>query len=321
MINLVRSFGVALLLFATLSNCKSEGEKTAEQPVIVVNKRVLTAKDFAKRLAIELKPFDALYAKHPQNVRRVKEHVVQNFINESLIADWAEQHQIQVTDQQLEAEVNRVRGQYPDDISFRGAFAKEGFSFQDWKLGLRKTLLSQYVFKEATKDVKSPTEQELKSYFDTNKLKFQKEPRAHLRQIVVEKEDDSRRILEELRKGRSFEKLASEFSVAPEGRRGGDLGWIEKGTLAVFDTAFTLSPGKRSEVLKSPYGFHIIELLAKRPGSQLNFQEARASILQELRTSKEQDAYKEWVKSQLQKAHVLRNDVLFEDVRVHTEME
>jgi peptidyl-prolyl cis-trans isomerase C len=138
---------------------------------------------------------------------------------------------------------------------------------------------------------------------------------------LVEQEDDSRRILEELKKGASFQKLAKEFSVSPESKDGGDMSWIEKGTLDIFDSAFSLPVGKRSEVVKSPYGYHIFEVLGKRPASQLNFEQARASILQNLRAQKERDQYLSWLKSQLQQARVFRNDRLIEEIRVHTEME
>src|SRR5688500_5591431 len=85
---------MAVLFFA----CTSKQDKSAEQPVLVVNERTLTVKEFAERLASELKVFDALSAKHPQNVVRAKEDILQRFINEALVRDWAEQNRLKITD-------------------------------------------------------------------------------------------------------------------------------------------------------------------------------------------------------------------------------
>jgi peptidyl-prolyl cis-trans isomerase C len=312
---------IFFLLVLLLGSCKSDQEKTAEQPVLVVNEKTLTVKEFAQRLAQELKAFDALSAKHPQNVNRAKENVTQKFINEALVQTWAAQAHIKITEEELAGEVQKIRAQYPDDIAFRGAFTKEGMSLDEWRNQLRTTLLERAVYKDVIKDTKAPSEEELQQYYKANKNKFQQEAKIHIRQIVVEKEDDSRRILEELKKGVSFDKLAREFSLSPESRKGGELGWIEKGTLEVFDSVFPLTVGKRSDILKSPYGFHIIEVLGRRPASQLNFDQAKASILQELRASRERETYLEWLKKQLQLAKVLRSDKLIEDVEIHTEIE
>ncbi|MEQ1878080.1 MAG: peptidyl-prolyl cis-trans isomerase, partial [Bdellovibrionia bacterium] len=299
----------ALFIFCAGSaalSCTSNDRSTAEQPVMTVNSKKLSTKEFAELLASKLKPFDALYAKHPENVRRVKEDILQGFITTSLVEEWADANGVKVTDAELEAAVQKIRGQYPDDISFRGAFANEGLSFENWRARLKRTLLEEEVFKEVSKSVSVPTEAEALENYKANKAKFQSEAKIHLRQIVVEKEDDSRRILDELKKGKSFEKLAKEFSVGPEAKQGGDVGWVDKGTLEVFDSAFTLAVGRRSDVVKSPYGFHIFEVLGKKPASQLNFEGHRATILKNLREKKEQEEYLSWLKRQLQKARVLR---------------
>lgn len=311
----------AFFISLAVSGCTSKAEKAGEQPVLTVNSKALSTKDFAEKLALKLKPFDALYAKHPENVTRAKEDILEGFINSVLIEEWASSNGISISEAQLSEEVQKIRSQYPDDIAFRGAFAKEGVSFEIWRARLKQTLLEQAVFKEVAKSVPNPSEAELQENYKTNKSKYQHPAKVHLRQIVVEKEDDSRRILDELKKGKSFEKLAKEFSVGPESKNGGDIGWVDKGTLEVFDSVFDLSVGRRSDVVKSPYGFHIFEVLGKKAASQLNFEQTRASILRSLRDAKEQEEYLSWLKRQLQKARVMRNDRVIKDVKVHTEIE
>jgi len=63
--------------------------------------------------------------------------------------------------------------------------------------------------------------------------------------------------------GKPFHEVAIEWSDGPFGKRGGDLGWFQKGQMAPqFDeAAFTLEPGAHTQVVESAHGFHIIKRL------------------------------------------------------------
>jgi len=70
-------------------------------------------------------------------------------------------------------------------------------------------------------------------------------------------------VLQRVRNGEDFAKLAKEFSTDPGSKdKGGDLGWFGTGQMvAEFEkAAFALKPGEISDVIQSPYGFHIIKL-------------------------------------------------------------
>ena len=57
--------------------------------------------------------------------------------------------------------------------------------------------------------------------------------------------------------------MAIEWSDGPFGKRGGDLGWFQKGQMApqFDDAAFSLTPGEHTQVVESSHGFHIIKRL------------------------------------------------------------
>lgn len=63
--------------------------------------------------------------------------------------------------------------------------------------------------------------------------------------------------------GQPFDQVAIDWSDGPFGKRGGDLGWFQKGQMAPqFDeAAFALSPGEHTQVVESAHGFHIIKRL------------------------------------------------------------
>ncbi|HJR85183.1 MAG TPA: peptidylprolyl isomerase [Nitrososphaeraceae archaeon] len=83
--------------------------------------------------------------------------------------------------------------------------------------------------------------------------------------ILVKKQSEALSILEKLRKGESFDKLAKELSIdRGSGKRGGDLGFFGRGVMVKpFEAAsFKLEKNEISEPVKTEFGYHIIKRIA-----------------------------------------------------------
>ena len=80
--------------------------------------------------------------------------------------------------------------------------------------------------------------------------------------ILVEKQSQALRIMDELRNGAKFEDMAKKYSTCPSGKRGGNLGPFGKGQMVKpFETAaFGLDVGEtKTEPVKTQFGYHIIK--------------------------------------------------------------
>ncbi len=80
--------------------------------------------------------------------------------------------------------------------------------------------------------------------------------------ILVEKQGQALKIMEELKGGAKFEALAKKYSTCPSGKRGGNLGSFGRGQMVkAFETAtYALSPGQvTSEPVRTQFGYHIIK--------------------------------------------------------------
>jgi foldase protein PrsA len=83
--------------------------------------------------------------------------------------------------------------------------------------------------------------------------------------ILVKKQSEALSILERLKKGESFDKLAKEFSIdRGSGKRGGNLGFFGRGVMVKpFEAAsFILEKNQISEPVKTEFGYHIIKRIA-----------------------------------------------------------
>jgi parvulin-like peptidyl-prolyl isomerase len=79
--------------------------------------------------------------------------------------------------------------------------------------------------------------------------------------ILVEKLSTAQELLERLKKGESFAKLAEQYSIDGSRRRGGDLGFFTRGQMVkpFEDAAFKLEKGQISDIVKTQFGYHIIK--------------------------------------------------------------
>ena len=84
--------------------------------------------------------------------------------------------------------------------------------------------------------------------------------------ILVKSEEEAKKVLEELKKGVSFDKIAMERSLCPSKKKGGDLGWFGRGRMVrQFElTAFSLKKGEISQPVKTEFGWHIIKVIDAR---------------------------------------------------------
>lgn len=292
--------------------------KVKQKPVLRVNDSEVTIQEFAERLSHKLKDYDALYAKEQSHLKRAKEQCIQEFILELLTKQYALEHQISVTSQSLEDESHKIRSQYPDDNAFRRSLSQENISYDQWMNQLNYSILQRLVHAQITKDIKPASDEKIKEYYNANRDHFQRAARIKLRQILVEKEEVAKRLYKELESGKPMSKLAKEFSLAPEASQDGVTDWIEKGSLEVFDQAFKLSPGQRSKIIKSPYGFHIYEVIKKEPELHLSLQEARVSIERHIRENQEQEIFSKWLDQEIRRSQIFRNEEMIQAIKVST---
>lgn len=132
-----------------------------------------------------------------------------------------------------------------------------------------------------------------------------------VRTSEVVSESDARRRLQDLRErivnGKAdFGELARVHSDdAGTAVRGGELDWIYPGdTVPDFERALQeLKPGELSEPVRTPFGYHLIQVLERR-SSDVSLERRRLQARQALRERKADEAYQEWLRQLRDQAYV-----------------
>jgi len=126
---------------------------------------------------------------------------------------------------------------------------------------VRQTAVIQNLFKDELK--KHPvTDQQIQAEYDKQKA-AQGDREYKARHILVEKEDEAKDVIEQLKKGAKFEDLAKKSKDPGSASKGGDLGWAGPGAyVKPFSEAMVkLEKGKFTETpVQSQFGYHVIQL-------------------------------------------------------------
>jgi peptidyl-prolyl cis-trans isomerase C len=143
---------------------------------------------------------------------------------------------------------------------------------------LRSKLLMGYELQEEAKT--ALTDEALKQTYDeaVKSMSGQEEVRA--RHILVEGEDEAKAIIEQLKGGADFAKLAKEKSKDPGAAEGGDLGYFTKDQMVpeFADVAFKMYPGQLSNPVKTQFGWHVIKVEDKRMKQPPEFEKVKDQI-------------------------------------------
>lgn len=128
----------------------------------------------------------------------------------------------------------------------------------------------------------------MKKYYNSHKEEFVQAEGVHVRHILTANEKDAQNALTELVKTGDFEKTAAQYSRDTNtASNGGDLGWVEKGVMpASIDKE--IQNAKKNDIvgpIKSEMGWHILQVLDRRPSKQLSFDEAKDELVQRLQMS------------------------------------
>jgi len=144
------------------------------------------------------------------------------------------------------------------------------------------------------------TPDEIKRNYDLRKERYTIPKRVKAREILIKIDrEDSPQKVEEKRKraeeilgkaktSKDFSSLARQVSESPTASKGGDLGWIQRGTLGepIESTLSSLKKGDVSGVLRGKNGFSIFKVEEVAEEKQRPLQEVKDQILQDLRKEK-----------------------------------
>lgn len=250
--------------------------------VAKIGERKITLSDF-KRVT---RYFDAERQKMLETNPQLKETVLKQFVQSIVVSDLAKQKGFDKN----------------PDIREQVQFFSDNF------------LANEYIKREVAQKV-TVSDENLKSYYDTNKDEFKTPEMVKARHILVKADasasaDDKKKAqeraetyLKKIKEGEDFAKLASELSDDPGSKpKGGDLGFFPRGRMVkpFEDAAFSLKTGEMSGIVETQFGFHIIKVEDKKDSTVEPFDTVKERLRQKLLQERQRTAITEFIDKTMQ---------------------
>jgi peptidyl-prolyl cis-trans isomerase C len=151
------------------------------------------------------------------------------------------------------------------------------------------------------------TDGDVDRYHAEHPEEFLEPERVRVFQIVVASREEALQVRDRLRRNPgSFAEVARTTSIAPEGKAGGDLGYIGRGSgyPDVFERCFDLPLNSLSDVVPSPYGYHLFKVVDRKPSRRRSLEEARGEISDRLLRERRSRAQEEYLSGLRRRARI-----------------
>jgi parvulin-like peptidyl-prolyl isomerase len=219
--------------------------------------------------------------------------LIDQLVSFHVLSQEAHARKMEASDAEVVTRIGQFKSAYPNEQAFQQALVAQGLTLDHLQ---KQTHMGLQVSKMIDAEVNSKVavqEGEVEAFYKQNTDRFKQGETVHASHILfgvpkgadaAQKEQARARaqqVLKQLRSAGDFAKLARENSQDPaSGAKGGDLGFFPKGQMEpTFEkTAFALQPGSTSGLVETPFGFHIIRVLERRPPRTAPLEEVGGQI-------------------------------------------
>lgn len=321
---------IFIIIFSVMLLCVPVSAAVVDKIIAVVNDDVVTLGEFNAAFDPVLKNIEDNYKGPDKNalINQYKEAVLKRLIDNLLIEQEVKKlgKNLAIKDDEIMEVIRDMIAKKNTNMEeFKNNLVREGTSLEALKKEIKNQLLRMKLLRWEIKSKVMVSEEEIGAHYDKNRQDYEGKEAVRLKLIFLPlppkiegktkanaKADlksamtakaKVKAAAEELRRralaGEQFELLAANHSQGPGAAQGGDIGFVEKGTMiaAVDTAAFKLLPGQVSEVIETELGFHIIKAVDKKGAGIKPISAVREEIKAKIEDEKLEKKFEEWISS------------------------
>ena len=314
--NKIQSSDSGLPAAENAPDVKAENVKPGDIAVSVDGK-VLKKSDLDKDVQ---ERFNIIKNKVPSDKQKelkenLRKQLVEVFIMKTLLSTEVEKRKIEVSNEEVSKAMDSIKASIPPNVKIDEFLKENKITNEDITLAVK---IEKFKNMEVGQKAK-PTEKEISKFYNDNREKLFDQPASvHVRHILVavKKDDDvktkaqKKEKIENLRKqllgGSDFAELARKNSDCPSKDVGGDLSYIKKGQMVKeFESAaFSQEKNAIGPVITTQYGYHIVQVLDKKPEKKVTLNEVKEKISSYLEQRKKMEVFNEILKKIREQAKI-----------------
>ncbi len=253
---------------------------------------------------------------------KIRASILDELINETLVMQAASDHDVEITDEQINVQITALEQRYGSKNQFNEVLKEQGFTLDSLKLQLKYSLTAQAIASKLVPE-SSVTDKEARAYYTEHKEDYSIQAGKRVSQILfpLNQEKQAAAVLKQLKGGADFAEMAKKYSTdTATAAKGGDMGWpTGQPYVQAFQTAVDkLEKGELSGLVKSSNGYHIILCTNVRKTSQEAFAQVKSSVKATLLNIKRNEAAQNLVADLRKKASITIYDKVVKDFEART---
>jgi parvulin-like peptidyl-prolyl isomerase len=245
--------------------------------------------------------------------------VLEQFITEKLLEAEVRESGIKITGEEVDQYITQIkqRNRLSDD-DLKKVLSREGQTVESYRASVKTELEKSEIINRQVRKKVNITNEDVERYYKLNSNKYRSEDRVRLRHIlfplaeraapdqVQAATDKAMELYEQIAAGKDFGELAREFSQGAGRADGGDIGWVNRGTLVsgIEEMAFEkLKVGQVSTPFRTGMGVHLVKLEERQTGAVLPLSAVASKIKDELYAKALEERFARWLKTDLRRKH------------------
>jgi len=297
----------------------ADEKKPSEDRIAVVNGSVITQEDFNREMSRAQQQIASTgQTPNDSQLSEIKKEVLRNLINLELLYQASQEDRIKVDEEAVNEQLKALKKQFPNEAEFKDALSKKNLSEAAVKSQMEKGMAIQKFIDEKIIQKITVSDKETKAYYDSHPDFFKESEQVQASHILIKVEpkfNESQKaearkkietIQQKLQEGGDFAVLAKESSECPSSEKGGDLGYFRRGQMVkpFEDAAFSLEPGKTSDIVETKFGYHLIKTIDKKPETTIPYKDIKDKLEQYLKQEKVKKEIKLYIDKLREKAKV-----------------
>ncbi|RLQ91421.1 peptidylprolyl isomerase [Planomicrobium sp. Y74] len=234
---------------------------------------------------------DALY---DQMVKTSGTEALDIMISNEIIRQEAEKADIEITQDELDAELAQYEEQYGGAEGLATALEGSGLTEEDLEKEMKNFLRVEKLIGPEIEI----TDEAIETYFKENKEALGQSATVEASHILTETKEQAEEVSQKLADGGDFAELAAEYSIdTATAENGGELGSFGTGEMApeFEEAAFGMNPDEISDPVQTDFGYHIIKVTDKTEATEATLEDSKEQIKEILFDEALNAQYATWI--------------------------
>ncbi len=313
---------VLVLIFCLFLNFPAQGRELVDRIVAVVNDDVILLSELnsaIKPYLGKVENYNYPREKAEKIIYKIREDILGQLINEKLTDQQVEKSGLNVSDQEVDAAIERMKqANRLTDETFREAVREQGMSIKEYREHMREQITRSHLVNLEVKSRIVVTEEDIEKCYLKEADKYCDKRNYHLRAILMKVPSDAGKeeregirrqmvsIREKLEQGNDFTEMARKYAEPSLSKRGGYLGAFDPDTMApeIKNVVLSLKAGEFTPVLETDQGFQILSVDKIEVARKKAMEEVSAEIEQRLYKEILDQKFSSWLEDLRKQSHI-----------------